>query len=78
MAVALIEVREFRKAYGDVVAADSISFDVKPGERFGLLGPNGAGKTTMLESLEGLRALDGGSLRIAGIDPVVSPASCGT
>lgn len=73
MTVALIEVREFRKAYGDVVAVDSISFDVKPGELFGLLGPNGAGKTTTLESLEGLRALDGGSLRIAGIDPVREP-----
>jgi ABC-2 type transport system ATP-binding protein len=34
-----------------------------------LLGPNGAGKTSTLECLEGLRTPDGGSLRVAGIDP---------
>jgi ABC-2 type transport system ATP-binding protein len=64
-----IEVRDFRKAYGDVVAVDGISFDVEQGEVFGLLGPNGAGKTSTLECLEGLRAPDGGSLRVAGLDP---------
>lgn len=65
----MIEVREFSKTYGDFVAVDSISFEVKRGEIFGLLGPNGAGKTSTLESLEGLRSPDGGSLRVAGIDP---------
>ena len=59
----VIEVRDFRKVYGDLVAVDSISFEVQRGEIFGLLGPNGAGKTTTLESLEGLRAPDGGSFR---------------
>ncbi len=68
-----IEVRDFRKTYGDVVAVDGISFDVQRGEVFGLLGPNGAGKTSTLESLEGLRSPDGGSLRVAGIDPVREP-----
>jgi len=64
-----IKVHDFRKTYGDVIAVDGISFDVKQGEIFGLLGPNGAGKTSTLESLEGLRAPDGGSLRVAGVDP---------
>jgi len=65
----VIEVREFRKTYGDFVAVDSISFEVNQGEIFGLLGPNGAGKTSTLESLEGLRSPSSGSLRVAGIDP---------
>ena len=65
----VIQVRGLRKTYGDVVAVDGISFDVMPGEIFGLLGPNGAGKTTTLESLEGLRAPDGGSLQVMGVDP---------
>jgi ABC-2 type transport system ATP-binding protein len=65
----VIKVRDFRKVYGDVVAVDGISFEVQRGEIFGLLGPNGAGKTCTLESLEGLRAPDGGSLRVMGIDP---------
>ena len=68
-----IEVRDFRKTYGDFIAVDGISFDVKQGEIFGLLGPNGAGKTSTLESLEGLRSPDGGSLRVAGIDPAREP-----
>src|SRR5512137_2143601 len=66
----VIEVKDFRKAYGTSVAVEGISFDVKQGEIFGLLGPNGAGKTSTLECLEGLRASDGGSLRVAGMDPV--------
>ena len=65
----VIRVRDFRKTYGDLVAVDGISFDVKQGEIFGLLGPNGAGKTSTLESLEGLRAPDGGSLQVMGVDP---------
>ncbi len=69
----VIEVRDFRKCYGDFVAVDGISFDVNQGEIFGLLGPNGAGKTSTLESLEGLRSPDSGSLRVAGIDPTREP-----
>jgi ABC-2 type transport system ATP-binding protein len=65
----IIEVRDFRKVYGEYAAVDRISFTVQPGEIFGLLGPNGAGKTSTLECLEGLRAPSGGSLRVAGIDP---------
>ncbi len=68
-----ISVEDFRKVYGDFVAVDGISFEVMPGEIFGLLGPNGAGKTSTLESLEGLRAPDGGSLQVAGVDPVREP-----
>ena len=65
----IIEVKDFRKVYGDFVAVDGISFNVKRGEIFGLLGPNGAGKTTTLESLEGIRTPDGGTLRVADVDP---------
>lgn len=67
---AIIEVKNFRKTYGDFVAVKDISFEVMQGEIFGLLGPNGAGKTTTLESLEGLRLPDAGALRITDVDPV--------
>ncbi|HEX7540594.1 MAG TPA: ABC transporter ATP-binding protein [Anaerolineales bacterium] len=66
----MIEVEDFRKTYGNYVAVDGLSFDVKQGEIFGLLGPNGAGKTSTLECLEGLRAPNGGSLRVVGLNPV--------
>jgi ABC-2 type transport system ATP-binding protein len=69
----MIEVKDFKKVYGDFVAVNGITFDAQRGEIFGLLGPNGAGKTSTLESLEGLRSPDGGSLRVAGIDPQREP-----
>jgi len=68
-----MEVRNLRKTYGGTAAVDDISFEVARGEIFGLLGPNGAGKTTTLESLEGIRKPDGGTLRILGTDPVAEP-----
>ncbi len=69
----MIEVRDFRKTYGDFTAVDGISFAVNRGEIFGLLGPNGAGKTSTLESLEGLREPNGGELRISKVDPTREP-----
>ena len=73
MTETIIEVRDFRKTYGDFTAVDGISFAVNSGEIFGLLGPNGAGKTSTLESLEGLREPNGGELRISGVDPTREP-----
>jgi ABC-2 type transport system ATP-binding protein len=69
----VIEVEHFRKAYGEFVAVEDVSFTVKKGEIFALLGPNGAGKTSILECLEGLRARNGGAMRVAGIDPMQEP-----
>ena len=69
----MIEVKDLTKKYGDVLAVDGISFEVKTGEIFGLLGPNGAGKTSTLECLEGLRQPNGGSLQVAGLDPWREP-----
>ena len=68
MAEAAVKVRDLRKAYGDTLAVDGVSFEVTPGEVFGLLGPNGAGKTTTVEILEGLRAADSGEATVLGID----------
>lgn len=73
MSEPIIEVRNFRKLYDEFVAVDDISFHVGQGEIYGLLGPNGAGKTSTLESLEGLRFPDGGTLRVAGVDPSRDP-----
>ena len=66
---AVIEVRDLRKRYGETVAVDGISFDVKKGEIFGMVGPNGAGKTSTIECLEGLRQPSGGTVRVLGLSP---------
>ena len=65
----VIQVSGFRKTYGSTVAADDVSFDVNEGEIFGLIGPNGAGKTTTMESVEGLRVPDRGTISVLGLDP---------
>ena len=64
-----IEVRNLRKAYGDVQAVDGVTFDVQAGECLALLGPNGAGKTTTTEVLEGYLHADSGSVQVLGADP---------
>lgn len=73
MTEAVLEVKNLKKSYGDKPAVRGISFVVKPGEVFGILGPNGAGKTTTLEMIETLRDIDGGTIRLAGIDVAKQP-----
>jgi ABC-2 type transport system ATP-binding protein len=64
-----VEVNHLVKLYGDFTAVRDISFTVEEGEIFGILGPNGSGKTTTVESLQGLRRIDGGQVRVLGLDP---------
>lgn len=64
----MVEVHGLKKRYGDKMAVDGVSFNVKKGEIFGILGPNGAGKTTTLEMMETLRPIDEGTVVIDGID----------
>jgi len=61
------------KHFGELVALEEVTFDVRPGEVFGLLGPNGAGKTTALRLLCGLLAPDSGRVLVAGHDATTSP-----
>ena len=70
-----VQVSSLRKAYGDVVAVDNVSFTVERGSIFCMIGPNGAGKTTTIECLEGLRQPDDGSVIVGGLDPIADRAS---
>ena len=66
----VVKVTGIRKAYGDLIAVNDVSFAVESGEIFGLIGPNGAGKTTTMECVEGLRSPDAGEIRVLGEDPL--------
>ena len=68
-----IEVQGVRRAFGDVLAVDSISLTAAPGEVTALIGPNGSGKTTLLLMLATLLVPDQGAIRIDGLDPVTQP-----
>src|SRR5712672_3627311 len=63
-----LQVRHLRKAYGEVVAVDDLSFAVPPGAVLGLLGGNGAGKTTTIAMLLGLLEPTAGEIQVLGVD----------
>jgi ABC-2 type transport system ATP-binding protein len=67
--MAVIEVTDLKKSYGDVHAIRGVSFAVDQGECVAVLGPNGAGKTTTVEILEGYRTRDAGTVSVLGVDP---------
>jgi ABC-2 type transport system ATP-binding protein len=64
-----IELIDYHKSYGPVVAVDSLSLAIDKGELFGLLGPNGAGKTTAVHGMCGLLRPGRGQVTIAGKPP---------
>lgn len=64
----MLEIKDLTKKYGEKVAVNNISFEVKPGEIFGFLGPNGAGKTTTIKMIVGLLKPDSGVININGFD----------
>jgi ABC-2 type transport system ATP-binding protein len=68
--VPAVEVRDLVVRFGDLVAVDGLSFEASAGEVVALLGPNGAGKTTTVETVEGYRRPDRGSVSVLGLDPV--------
>src|SRR5918997_4780982 len=55
--------------YGDVVAVDGLDIVIERGTITAVLGPNGAGKTTTLETCEGYRRPQSGTVRVLGLDP---------
>ncbi len=62
----VIDVKNLEKRFGNFIAVDQISFDVKKGEIFGFLGANGAGKTTAMRMLCGLLKPTSGEANVAG------------
>ena len=60
----VIEINHLRKAFGDRLLIDDLSFQIPPGAIVGIIGPNGAGKTTLFRMLTGLEKPDSGEIRI--------------
>ena len=55
--------------YGETTAVDHLDLTVETGSVTAILGPNGAGKTTTIETCEGFRAAQAGTVRVLGLDP---------
>ena len=64
-----VEIDGLVMTYGDKVAVDGLSLVMDRGSITAVLGPNGAGKTTTLETCEGYRRPQGGTVRVLGLDP---------
>lgn len=62
----MLKVENVTKYYGDFLAVDNLSFEVKDGEIFGLLGVNGAGKTTTFRMIIGLLDKTSGTITLDG------------
>ncbi len=66
--MAMIQVQNLVKKFGNITAVDDVSFDVEEGTIFGFLGPNGAGKTTTISTLCTLLSPTSGRTFINGFD----------
>jgi sulfate-transporting ATPase len=60
----VVEAKNLRKAYGDNVLIENLSFSLPPGGIVGVIGPNGAGKTTLFRMIVGQERPDDGTLRV--------------
>jgi len=65
----VIRFQDVRRAFGEVVALDGLSWRAEPARVTAVLGPNGAGKTTAVEIAEGLQRADSGTVQVLGTDP---------
>ena len=62
----VLEIDGVSKRYGDLVALENLTFDVRAGELFGFVGRNGAGKTTTMRIVLGVLSADAGTVRWGG------------
>jgi ABC-2 type transport system ATP-binding protein len=68
-----VEIENLVKRFGEFVAVDNVSLQVRRGEIFGFLGPNGAGKSTTIRVLCGLLTPTTGRATVAGFDVGTDP-----
>ncbi|MBX6723528.1 MAG: ATP-binding cassette domain-containing protein, partial [Dactylosporangium sp.] len=69
MAQPLARAVDVTRRYGEVLALDRVTVEIRAGELVGLLGPNGAGKSTLINLLVGLRRPTAGHVELLGGDP---------
>ena len=71
----ILSMRSMRKEFGDVVAIDDISLDIRDGEFFTIVGPSGSGKSTLIRILAGLEVATSGSVHLRDVDITQVPAN---
>jgi ABC-2 type transport system ATP-binding protein len=72
----MLRITNLTKKYGEKVAVDNISIEVKSGEIFGFVGHNGAGKTTTIKCIVGILSFENGNIEIDGTSIKDEPIKC--
>jgi ABC-2 type transport system ATP-binding protein len=72
----LLKIKNLTKKFGDKIAVDDLSVEVKPGEIFGFIGHNGAGKTTTIKCITGILDFEQGEINIDGVSVSKDPIEC--
>lgn len=72
----MLKIKNLTKKYGDKIAVDNLSLEIKSGEIYGFIGHNGAGKTTTIKSCCGLLEFDEGEIYVDGISIKEDPLEC--
>ena len=82
--MAILEVKNLSKNFGELTVLKDISFNVEKGEVVAIIGPSGSGKSTLLRCINQLEKMSGGSVKVCGMDlvtgykngkPLYAPAS---
>ena len=66
--MAMIEVKNLSKTFGDLTVLKDISFNVEKGEVLAIIGPSGSGKSTLLRCINHLEKASGGTIKVCGMD----------
>ena len=72
----MLKICNLTKKYGEKVAVDNVTLEVKPGEVFGFIGHNGAGKTTTIKCIVGILSFKDGEIYIDGVSVKEEPIKC--
>ena len=72
----MIEIKNVTKKYGEKIAVNDASFEVKDGDIFAFIGHNGAGKTTLIKAMVGIHDFDQGDILINGLSIKEHPVEC--
>lgn len=72
----MLKICNLTKNYGEKVAVDDVTLEVKPGEIFGFVGHNGAGKTTTIKCIVGILSFKDGDIYVDGISVKDDPMKC--
>ena len=63
----MLQIAHYTKRYGNKVAVDDLSLEIRAGEIFGFIGHNGAGKTTTIKAVAGILPYEEGTITVDGL-----------